>query len=106
MSELAITLAEISQYLDGVHTWVLKSKEGLTKDQAKRIFQRYWTKDTAGAQGDAHADPAAAESRDDRQSRQIGQILSLMEQTTQRLEVIETDIATIKDKVDSILKRL
>ncbi|MCG3198325.1 MAG: hypothetical protein HUU16_03200 [Candidatus Omnitrophica bacterium] len=106
MSELAITLAEINRYLDGVHAWVLKSKEGLTRDQAKRIFQRYWAKETPTSEKESSAAPAAVESRDERQARQIGQILSLMEQTTQRLEVIETDIATIKEKVDSILKRL
>lgn len=101
---LEATIREIDQYLMGVQNWVLKSKEGLTREQARRIFQRYHSP-SAREQADA-AGEGASEAAPERQTQQIQQILHYMEQTTQRLDLIENDIGYIKEKVDTILKRL
>lgn len=101
---LKATIREIDQYLMGVQNWVLKSKEGLTREQARRIFQRYHSpgqKDPAEPQVEG-----SSPSTPERQTHQIQQILHYMEQTTQRLDVIENDIGYIKEKVDAILKKL
>ena len=106
MNGLAATLSDIDRFLTGVHDWVLKSKEGLTRDQARRIFHRYSTptqKETPLAEAEAGIAPAPPA---DRQSQQMNRILQYMEQTTQRLDLIENDIGYIKEKVDAILKRI
>ncbi|MBE7488723.1 MAG: hypothetical protein KJ050_06705 [Candidatus Omnitrophica bacterium] len=95
MSALAHSIADLRDHLLVLESWVLRNKEGLTREQARRIFQRYTTPQAAG-----EATPA------ERQSQQITQILQYMEQTTQRLDLIENDIGYIKDKVDAILKKL
>ncbi len=104
---LAATIREIDQYLMGVQDWVLKSKEGLTREQARRIFQRYHSPGQKDPSLEATEEsPSAQGSAPDRQTHQIQQILHYMEQTTQRLDLIENDIGYIKEKVDAILKRL
>ncbi len=100
----AATIREIDQYLMGVQDWVLKSKEGLTREQARRIFQRYHGP-VQKEQGETPEEGTPAQTPE-RQTRQIQQILHYMEQTTQRLDLIENDIGYIKEKVDAILKRL
>jgi hypothetical protein len=107
MEGLVDTLSDITHFLNGVQAWVLKNKEGLTREDAKRIFQRY----RAGGEKEAEKASTAAEGHSaaqslERQSHQIGQIVNYMEQTTKRLDQIEDDIGYIKDKVDAILKRL
>ena len=104
VSGLAATIREIDQYLMGVQNWVLKSREGLTREQAQRIFQRYHSprqKESPEAPEEGSAPPTV-----DRQTHQIQKILHYMEQTTQRLDLIENDIGYIKEKVDAILKKL
>lgn len=108
MENLAFTLSGINHYLDGAYAWVLKNKEGLTREEAKRIFLRYRS---PGEKADGNTDPSSqAESvpppNTDRQAHQIHQILHYMEQTTQRLDVIENDIVYIKERVDAILKKI
>ncbi|MBW7937459.1 MAG: hypothetical protein H3C63_01025 [Candidatus Omnitrophica bacterium] len=85
---------------------MLRNKEGLTREQARRIFQRYTTPQAAGEATPGSAENAEPASPAERQSQQITQILQYMEQTTQRLDLIENDIGYIKDKVDAILKKL
>lgn len=103
-NSLEATIREIDQYLMGVQNWVLKSKEGLTREQARRIFQRYHSPGQR-EQGEVPGE-GASEPVPERQTQQIQQILHYMEQTTQRLDLIENDIGYIKEKVDTILKRL
>jgi hypothetical protein len=108
MESLAYTLSGINHYLDGVYAWVLKNKEGLTREEAKRIFLRYRSpgeKTEAGVDPPQTA-PTGPSAPTDRQAHQIHQILHYMEQTTQRLDVIENDIVYIKERVDAILKKL
>lgn len=106
MNTLAHTIADIRANLTILEHWVLKNKEGLTREQARRIFQRYSTPpSTEEATPNIMEGPEPA-SMAERQSQQISQILKYMEQTTQRLDLIENDIGYIKDKVDAILKKL
>jgi hypothetical protein len=85
---------------------VLKNKEGLTREQAQRIFQRYHGPGQKDAEAQVPPEEVSGASIAERQTRQIHQILQYMEQTTQRLNLIENDISYIKEKVDLILKRL
>jgi hypothetical protein len=104
MSGLVATIRDIDEYLMGVQDWVLKSKEGLTREQARRIFQRYHSPGQRELGEAPEENPSAPTP--DRETHQIQQILHYMEQTTQRLDLIENDIGYIKEKVDAILKRL
>lgn len=106
MSDLVHTLNEVEKYLAGVQTWVLKSKEGLTRDQAKRIFQRYHGHGTEEQDQSKNGVETASTDSAEQQSRQIQRVLQYMELTTQRLNLIESDIGYIKEKVDAILKKL
>lgn len=111
MSEAVATLNEVSTHLDLLYDWVLKSRGGLTREDAKRIFHRY--RSGSGAPESPESPPSNQPSDPDRplslgeqQARKIDQIIGYMEQTTQRLDQIETDITYLKDKVDLILKKL
>ncbi len=48
MSALAHSIADLRDHLLVLESWVLRNKEGLTREQARRIFQRYTTPQAAG----------------------------------------------------------
>ena len=107
MNATAATLTEINHYLDHLYDWVLKSRGGLTREDAKNIFHRY----RAGNQPPEVPTPnprpeEETGSETDRQARKIDQIIGYMEETTLRLDQIENDIGYLKDKIDLILKKL
>jgi len=107
MAELAIELLEINRFLDEVYDWVQRNKIGMTREDARRIFHRYKSaKDAPEPPPESDSPPQATQGLAEKQSRQISQILTYMEQTSQRLDNIENDIGYIKERVDSILKKL
>jgi len=100
-------LNQINSFLDEIYTWVLKSKEGLTKDEARRIFQRYRSVPKKDSDEQPPDSPDNGEQpQNSHQERQMAQILNYMTETTTRLNQIEDDIGYIKARVDSILKKL
>ena len=107
MSEAVATLNEINHYLDDLYDWVLKSRGGLTREDAKKIFHRYRSgtpsKESPPTEPEKSGEP---KSDLDMQSRKINQIIGYMEETTQRLDHIENDIGYLKEKIDLILKKL
>ena len=107
MSEAVATLHEINHYLDELYHWVLKSRGGLTREDAKKIFHRY--RSGTPSSKDPSTDPEESgqgRSALENQSRKIDQIIGYMEETTQRLDHIENDIVYLKDKIDLVLKKL
>ena len=107
MAELALELLEINQVLDEVFDWVQKNKLGMTKEDAKRIFHRYRTAKEKPAEPESPEPKADSPvSLAERQSKQISQILNYMEETSGRLDNIENDIGYIKERVETILKKL
>ena len=109
MSETAAALMEVNQYLDGLYNWVLKSRSGLTREDAKKIFHRYRTPGADAPTPEPTNDPEAPKEQSallESQSRKIDQIIGYMEETTQRLDQIENDIGYLKDRIEVILKKL
>jgi len=107
MSGTVATLNEIGHYLDDLYDWVLKSRGGLTREDAKKIFHRYRSGTPGTDTPSQHPQtPETPQSDADRQARKIDQIIGYMEETTQRLDHIENDIGYLKDKIDLILKKL
>lgn len=107
MAEIALELMEINQVLEEVYDWVQKNKLGMTKEDAKRIFHRYRTaKEKPADQEPPDPKADAPVSLAERQSKQISQILNYMEETSGRLDNIENDIGYIKERVETILKKL
>ncbi len=107
MTEAVATLNEINHYLDDLYDWVLKSRGGLTREDAKKIFHRYRSGTPAKEESATGPEKPGTEKPDlDPQARKIDQIIGYMEETTQRLDHIENDIGYLKDKIDLILKKL
>ena len=107
MAELALELMEINYVLEEVYDWVQKNKLGMTKEDAKRIFHRY--RSATGKPPEPESSEPKADSPmslAERQSKQISQILNYMEETSGRLDNIESDIGYIKERVEAILKKL
>lgn len=102
MAELVATLEHVGSFLDEVLDWVLKSKQGLTRDEARRIFQRY----RAPVKEGEEAQESVAAPAEERTTGQASRLMSYMEQTNLRLDQIETDLVYIKERVDQILRKL
>jgi len=107
MNAAAATLIEIDHYLDQIYDWVLKSRGGLTREDAKKILHRYRSgSPESETPSPIPSTPNEPQSEMARQAHKIDQIIGYMEETTQRLDQIENDIGYLKDKIDLILKKL
>lgn len=84
--------------VDGFILWMvrLRSKSGLSADDARRVFDEYHSR--------RQQEPEPPGATGDR--RLLEQILDYMESTSAKLDKIEQDITDLRHQVDSILRRL
>ncbi|MEW6238672.1 MAG: hypothetical protein AB1656_25080 [Candidatus Omnitrophota bacterium] len=85
--------------------FMFRNKFGLTKKDAKKLFYDYHSKD-------AKADEAEeAEGKEpikppETTDQKIAMIMDYMQETSIKLDRIESDIAALKEQVELILKRI
>jgi len=110
MSDSAIHPGAVYRFLDDVLVWVEKTRAGLTREEARRIFHRYRSDKEKPAEPSPSAPgeppPPVEEAGAPAEKQELARIVNYMETTTLRLDQIETDIGYIKEKVDTILKKL
>lgn len=88
--------------------WLLfaKSKDGLSQDEAKRLFFQFRKKDVIKPEDSGPSGEAPGPQRGEATGDLSAQMTSFMRETSRKLDRIETDIDYLKKQVDLILKKI
>lgn len=91
-------------YSQGMLMIVKKNKWGFNKEEAKKLFYSFRSKNTPedGEPGSHFNSAPGPETTE----RKIAMIMDYMKETSAKLDRIEDDIAELKEKVNDILKKI
>jgi len=94
-------MLSITQTLNRLGLLFARSKDGLSQEEAKKMFFRFRRK---GAPEPAEPEPS--EPGPTGQGDVPAQMVTFMRETAQKLDRIETDIDYLKKQVDQILRKI
>lgn len=94
--------------------WALRNKDGLTQDEAKKLFFALHSKKSSSEPELPPPSPLNDRKREElprlsgsgEQASQINRLLTYMEETNRRLDRIEANVAHIRQQVDRLVKNL
>ncbi len=117
LAALTRSAAILHRQLESIHTAVSelfhargmlmivkKNKWGFNKEEAKKLFYSYRSKNEPGV-GDPGPDFKSA-LEPETTEKKIAMIMDYMKETSAKLDRIEDDIAELKEKVNDILKKM
>jgi len=85
--------------------FMFRNKFGLTKKDAKKLFHDYHSKDAKEPDAE-EAEAKEPNKPPETTDQKIAMIMDYMQETSVKLDRIESDIAALKEQVELILKRI